>query len=411
MRPRANTRKFALNKDSERIRRIQTSLEMNHWDALVCSLPMNVLLITGYWPVVGVSVAIALPDRTYVIVPEDEEQLAKRGWADEVITFRPGSLDKITTASKALLDPLRSVAKKLPERNCRIGYEHDATTEPASYAAMHLYQGDKRQLLHDAFSSPSLESADQVLAQLRSLKTPDEIAAIATACKLAERAFLNGARQLRAGLTELEAADLFRAPLSIALSDFPELERADGFVWCMSGPNSALASGAYARSRTRRIQTGDLVLIHCNSYVDGRWTDITRTYSVGQPDQRSTAIREAVFEARAAALAAIVPGVSAAHVDEAARNVLRARGFGPQFKHSTGHGVGFSAINANALPRLHPASPDTIQEGMTFNVEPAVYFDGYGGIRHCDMVAATKTGAQLLTPFACRPEELILPGE
>ena len=36
---------------------------------------------------------------------------------------------------------------------------------------------------------------------------------------------------------------------------------------------------------------------------------------------------------------------------------------------------------------------------MVFNVEPAVYIDGYGGLRHCDMVALTAGGAEVLTPF------------
>ena len=91
--------------------------------------------------------------------------------------------------------------------------------------------------------------------------------------------------------------------------------------------------------------------------------------------------------------------MNAADVDAAARDVLKMRGFGPQFKHSTGHGVGFSAIDANAKPRLHPKSEDTLEAGMVFNVEPAIYFEGYGGMRHCDMVAVTDSGAEVLTPF------------
>jgi Xaa-Pro aminopeptidase/Xaa-Pro dipeptidase len=116
----------------------------------------------------------------------------------------------------------------------------------------------------------------------------------------------------------------------------------------------------------------------------------------------------AVAEARQAALAAIRPGVKAADVDKAARSVLQARGFGDAFKHSTGHGVGFSAINANARPRLHPKSDDVLQTGMIFNVEPAVYFDGYGGLRHCDVVALTDRGPEVLTPFQGDMQQLWL---
>src|SRR5581483_10407069 len=123
-------------------------------------------------------------------------------------------------------------------------------------------------------------------------------------CKIATRAFVQGAPQLRAGMTEVEAANLFRVTLSNALPDFPQVERADGFVFCMSGPNSAEAHGAYARSRSREIAEGDLVLVHCNSYADGFWTDITRTYHIGEPGTNALEMYDAVFAAREKALQA-----------------------------------------------------------------------------------------------------------
>jgi Xaa-Pro aminopeptidase len=117
---------------------------------------------------------------------------------------------------------------------------------------------------------------------------------------------------------------------------------------------------------------------------------------------------EAVFAAREAALAAIRPGVRAAAVDRAARSELESYGFASEFKHPTGHGVGFAAIDHNALPRLHPRSEDRLEAGMVFNVEPAVYLDGIGGLRHCDMVLVTHTGIELLTPFQTSAEKLSL---
>jgi Xaa-Pro dipeptidase len=104
-------------------------------------------------------------------------------------------------------------------------------------------------------------------------------------------------------------------------------------------------------------------------------------------------------EARAAAFDAIKPGVHASFVDQAAREVIRKHGFGDKFPHSLGHGVGFAAISANARPRIHPASDEILETGMTFNIEPSIYIEGEGGARHCDMVAVTTNGMQLLTDF------------
>jgi Xaa-Pro dipeptidase len=79
--------------------------------------------------------------------------------------------------------------------------------------------------------------------------------------------------------------------------------------------------------------------------------------------------------------------------------MLERRGYGSAFKHPTGHGVGFAAANADALPRIHPKSPDVLAVGMTFNVEPAIYLEGVGGMRHCDVVACTDAGVDVLSKF------------
>ncbi len=154
---------------------------------------------------------------------------------------------------------------------------------------------------------------------------------------------------------------------------------------------------------------GDFVLLHCNSYCGGFWTDITRTFSIGRPDPRKAAITEAVLEAGRKAISAVRPGIKTSAVDEAAREVLNARGYGKAFRHATGHGVGFAAINHNALPRIHPLSDEILEPGMVFNIEPAVYIPGMGGMRQCNMVAVTDDGAELLTGFQNDTSDLTLP--
>lgn len=399
-----------MERDDERINRISSALEKAGVDALVCSLPMNVLLLAGYWPVVGTSLALCTrKGRVTLLVPEDEKELARKGWADEVHTFSPGSLREIKSIVECVREPLSDWARDLEVGRGRIiGFEDDSVTEPVSYAAMHLYGASLRQLISQAMSFCALAPAGELLVRLRSVLTPSEVGCVRIACRVAAEAFAHGAKQAHAGLCETEVAALFRAPLGIRGTGFEGVERADGFTFCMSGPNSFEASAAYQRSRARKLRAGDLALVHCNSYADGYWTDITRTFCVGQPSQRQRAMYEAVFAARAEALRAIRPGVRAAEVDAAARALLDERGFGFEFKHGLGHGVGFSAINHNAPPRLHPASEDVLEVGMVFNVEPAIYIEGYGGMRHCDVVTVTESGAEVLTPFQSDGEALII---
>ena len=166
-----------------------------------------------------------------------------------------------------------------------------------------------------------------------------------------------GAASLRAGITEVVAAAAFSAPLgTIGIAEH-SAERAGGHVSCVSGKRSGTAYGAFARSTGKRIESGDLVLTHCNSQVEGYWTDITRTFTTGEITPRKQEMYSALFAARDAALAALSPGVAARDVDQAARSVMQERGFGKQFKHSTGHGVGFGAIDAHARPQTASEIP------------------------------------------------------
>ncbi len=383
--------------NAERRDAVERALRKNKLDVIICALPANALMLSGYSPVVGSGVAVATCEgRISLLIPEDEAELAQTGWADDVRTFNPGSLENIRTPSEAIRAPLKALVNASA---ARIGFESGEVSQPVSYAALHLYGAGMAEMLAECFPEAQSVAADDVFASLRARKTPIEIDRIRRACRIAAGAFTEGASAIRTGVAEVEVADAFRRHLNVAAADSPEVQRADGFVWCMSGANAALAASAYARSRTKKIHQGDLVLIHCNSYADGYWTDITRTFCAGEPDDRQRSLFEAVTHARNSALAAIRPGASAASVDSAARKVLRDRGLGDAFKHSTGHGAGFEAISPTALPRLHPLSPDVLEPGMVFNVEPAVYFNGYGGIRHCDMVAMTTDGYELLTPF------------
>ncbi|MBV9610663.1 MAG: aminopeptidase P family protein [Acidobacteria bacterium] len=389
-------------RDHDRIQRLCQALEGAGLDAIVCSLPANVLLLTGYWPVVGTAIAMVTREgRIAVIAPEDELDLADKGWA-EIRSFKPGSLDKITNATEEARDPLRELAAELGITRARIGYE-GAMSEPASYAGMMIYGASMPHLLADAIPSSQQLPADELLLELRATKTARELDCIRRSCAVAAEAFEEASAQIRPGMMETEVGALFQGLLAVRGTH--GAERAGGFVYCMSGPNAAKAYAAYARSCSRRIARGDLVLVHCNSFVDGYWTDITRTYVIGEPDARAHELRDAVFAARAAALATIRPEVAAKEVDQAARRELQGRGFGENFKHPTGHGVGWVAIDHNARPRLHPASPDVLAPGMVFNVEPAIYIDGFGGIRHCDMVAVTNDGAEVLTPFQSGTQE------
>jgi len=384
--------------DEQRHRAVLTALEQSTLQAVVSCSPSEILLLTGYWPVMGTSLAVfSRSGDVSVIVPEDEMEIAQTTSSARLIPYQPETLERLSQPTEALLEPLRKLLVSLRCVSGPIGTSLSEATQAASYQSMHHFRGTLADLVRSAAPDVEIVSADPLLKRLTAIKTPTEIGRIHAQANLAAIGFAVAQRSLRVGKREDEvAAEIEAAFAKVAHQGF---QRGRGYFFCMSGPNSTKAAGAYGRTRSRVLEEGDIVMIHANTVGDGYWTDITRTYILGEPTKQQKTMQAAIHQAREAALVTIAPGVSAKQVDAAARDVLQSHGFGDAFKHATGHGVGFAAANPQALPRLHPKSPDVLEAGMTFNIEPAIYIEGVGGMRHCDVVACTDTGALVLTEF------------
>lgn len=386
-------------RDPERRRRLREDMHEAGYHAVISASASDVLLLTGYWPIFSTSVAVLTAEGAcHVLVPEDEQELAAATGSAVLTPYAPERKDKLTGPIEQLHSPLGELLGSLGLDRGLLGLPLQLGEQPAPYAVTTDFRASLHDLLAELLPDATLVSADRLLERQKARKTPHELSEMRKAVRVAREGYAAAESAIRPGLREAEVASTLQAAFDSS-SAAEQHQRSYGFFFCMSGPNSAAAAAAYARTRQRRLEAGDLVMIHANTCGDGFWTDITRTYTVGAPLPRHDEIRSAIAAARAAALAAVRPGVHAREVDAAARQVMTARGFGEAFQHGTGHGVGYAAAYANSLPRIHPLSPDVLEEGMTFNVEPAAYFAGYGGMRHCDVVAVTATGAEVLTDF------------
>ena len=231
----------------ERIERIRAALTQNQLAGVVCTLPSNVLMLSGYRPVVGMSAAVVHRDGgLLLIVPEDESELAAKSWADEVRTYQPESLDRLSDPADAIREPLRKALHDLKLQCADLGYELEAAAEPAYYSGVYLFQGSMVGILHDVVPSAPLRPADRMLSGLRAVKTAYEVECIRLACTVAGEAFARGREQLWEMQTEAEIALHFHSGFSELGLKHEGVERADGFAWCMSGPNAAKAAGAFA---------------------------------------------------------------------------------------------------------------------------------------------------------------------
>jgi Xaa-Pro aminopeptidase len=385
--------------DADRHDWIASALRNAQLDALLCCSSTEVLLLTGYCPVMSASVAVfTAAGEVAVVAPEDEVELAHKTSAARVIPYKPAGLDTLCTPLELLKKPFETLLGELKLGSEHYGLQMDEGVQPSSYQVAYQFRSALLELMKQLRPQAEFSPADELLEKMKAVKTAKEVELMASACKVASAGFERAAQCMEAGRRETAvAAEANSAFETNALAG--EFQRSHGQYFCMSGPNSALAASAYARTRQRVLEEGDLVMVHANTCADGYWTDISRTYTVGAPSERQQKVRDAILKARDAALRVIRPGVTGRDVDGAARQVMEAHGLGKAFQHAAGHGVGFAAANPNGRPRIHPLSDDVLEAGMTFNLEPAAYFEGYGGMRHCDVVAVTANGVDVLTDF------------
>jgi Xaa-Pro aminopeptidase len=136
---------------------------------------------------------------------------------------------------------------------------------------------------------------------------------------------------------------------------------------------------------------------------EGYNSDSTRTYAVGEPRDADVAATYGVLqEAQRAAVAAVRPGVTAESIDAAARDLISEAGFGEQFIHRTGHGIG---LDVHEEPYIIKGNGLLLEPGMAFSVEPGIYQPGRWGARIEDIVVVTAEGVE---PFNQRPHDLVV---
>ncbi len=196
------------------------------------------------------------------------------------------------------------------------------------------------------------------IRRLRLIKREDEIEKILRAAAITDKAGEEAFSRIRAGVTEVDVALMLGSligELGGTLA-FPSLVQ--------SGPNSAMA---HAEPTSRKLTSGDFVLLDFGATLDGYNADTTRMAVVGAPSAEHREIHDLVLRAHDAAIVAVRAGVTAGEVDRAARQVIEAGGYGPQFFHRVGHGLG---LEVNEEPSLEPRSRAGPRTGVGFTLRP-----------------------------------------
>ncbi|HEX9132471.1 MAG TPA: Xaa-Pro peptidase family protein [Ktedonobacteraceae bacterium] len=371
--------------------------------AIVCRLPQNVLMLTGYQPILGnsfciVSLNSAKEVEIRLAIPKDEEDLVPPGVAVEVKTFSEETMDYIYNTIQAVRRPLAELLRSADiNENAVIGIEGVYSPIATSYTQVGAPGPATLDLLHKLFLGGSLRDVTPLLDELAAIKTNEEIEAIKRSEDVAYSGFMAAREAIYAGGTEAEVAAQTYAALLRAGYAAQDARHVVPHVHVMAGKRAALAYRSFNLTSNAPINEGDTVAVQMEISINGYWAELTRTFFAKTISDEWRKAHTACMEAQDAASGLIKDGASARAADGAARSVMAKAGFGPAFKHGLGHGFGFQAINHAAAPVLHPASDAVLRSGMVHNMEPAVYLAEKGGIRLNDNVLVKSDGNEVLS--------------
>lgn len=224
-----------------------------------------------------------------------------------------------------------------------------------------------------------------IMTALRRVKSSEEIALLAEAQHRAGKALLRLLEHGIYGMRELEAGELLRRYC------VDEGMIATGIGIVGSGINSAIP---HHHTGNRVIEAGDVVLIDFGAEYKGYQADITRTVVVEHAPEGFEEIYDVVLRANNAAFKAIHSGMRCEELDRTAREVIETAGYGKNFTHRLGHGIG---LDVHEEPYIVSGNTQELEVGNVFSVEPGIYIENRFGIRIEDIVAVTKDGAIRLT--------------
>lgn len=348
-------------------------------DALFVTPGADLRYLTGYaaMPLERLTcLVLPVEGEGFLVVPELERPAAQASPALD--------LGIEIVGWKETEDPFALIAARLPDRLGRIGVSNQMWAE-------------KLLALGSALPGADQVLAGQVLSGMRIVKSAAEIDALRRAGQAIDRVHRRMGEWLRPGRTEREVG----RDIAAAILDAGHA-RAD-FVIVAAGPNGA---SPHAELSDRTIRAGQPVVVDIGgTTADGYCSDSTRNYCVGEPPEEYAHYFDVLLSAQRAQTDAVRPGITAEELDEVGREAITESGYGPDFMHRTGHGIG---LETHEEPYIVAGSSRVLQPGMAFSVEPGIYKSGRHGARIEDIVVCTENGGERLN--LTDRDLVILPG-
>jgi Xaa-Pro aminopeptidase len=336
--------------------------EFRDWnvDAILITSPTNRRWLSGFTGSAG-----------RLLIAEEHTILAadSRYWEQAAIEAPQFDLFQDKRTHEDTIELIKSVNVR------RIGLEANHIT---------LSNANKLRSIEDITWVPLQKPVDR----LRQIKSRDEITTIRAAAAITD--------EVMAAVPKLVRLDMTERDLAWTLEKTMRENGADAMAFPIIvafGPNSALP---HHQPGSRRLRDGEIVLVDMGADLEGYKSDLTRTFFFGnQLEDQFSAVYDLVLAAHENAAAKIKPGINTQDAHAFALDRIAAGGYGKNFQHGLGHGVGLDIHEDPHISQLRPAR--NIAEKMIVTIEPGVYLPGWGGIRIEDLYLVGKTGLEAIS--------------
>ncbi|HZD59509.1 MAG TPA: Xaa-Pro peptidase family protein [Anaerolineae bacterium] len=333
-------------------------------DALIVSEPHNIFYLSGSnGGFTGAKVRLVIDANTSTLIIDYRyfDEALEMAVADRIIGWEKPSLSEV-------VDIVRDYGA------VKIGFE-----------STHITVKQYEQMVKE-FEGIQLVGVSGLVEPLREVKDDYEIQEIGEAAAIGDAAFEHILTYIKPGVSELELVIEIEFFMRRRGAEKPSFD-----TIVASGVHSAVP---HATPTTKRVKAGDFVKLDFGAVIGGYHSDMTRTVVVGEASQKQRELYAKVREAQKVALDAVTPGKTGKEIDNVARDIISDAGYGENFTHNLGHGVG---LNVHELPVLGAGGETELKKNMVVTVEPGIYVSGFGGVRIEDLVVVTETGYRILT--------------
>ncbi|MGB6673139.1 MAG: aminopeptidase P family protein [Candidatus Nitrosopolaris sp.] len=333
------------------------------FNAVAAFQPENVFYLTNFW---GEAIAICSNDRTSLVVPKLEASRAQQDSKDCEVIISDRGFQLIDTFINAVKDKV-------------------VCADYADYLTVEAIRTK-------ASKKHFIVNAD-TLIEGRMIKEENEIYAISKAAKVLDDLYEICTHEIKIGLSEraLQAKIIFEAMQMGANSAC--LKSTLNPLIIASGPNGALP---HAQVSDRKFVDGDLVVVDLTLRYASYIADATRTFALGTAASETKAAYELVKQSQQLGINCAEEGVVCEQVDKECRALISYGGYGNQFIHSTGHGIG---LDVHEPPWLRTPNLQVLKRNMAITIEPGIYLNGKFGVRIEDSVIVDNGQAKNLNAF------------